>query len=108
MPIPDFVVELRATGAVREVLEETGVRARADRLVSTSIQGPVTHANGDLATYLDLTFACTWLEGEPFVADDESTGVRWCHRGALPDMGPALRWRVDAALSTEREARFLR
>jgi hypothetical protein len=58
MPIPDFVVDLRA-------------------LVGT-------HANGDLASYLDLTFACTWLDGEPFVADDESTAVGWFESDALP------------------------
>jgi 8-oxo-dGTP pyrophosphatase MutT (NUDIX family) len=95
-----------AVGAVREVLEETGVTARADRLVSTSVSGPVTHVNGDLATYLDLTFACTWLEGEPYVADDESRAVAWAHRDALPPMSGALLTRVGAALSGELEARF--
>lgn len=97
-----------AVGAVREVLEETGVTARADRLVSSSVSGLVTHGNGDLASYLDVTFACTWLEGEAYVADDESRAVAWVHRDALPEMAPPLRERVDAALSAEREARFAR
>jgi hypothetical protein len=88
-------------------MEETGVTAHADRLVSTSVCGPITHANGDLATYLDLTFACTWLDGEAHVADDESRDVRWAPRDSLPaEMSPAVRARVDAALSAEREARF--
>jgi 8-oxo-dGTP pyrophosphatase MutT (NUDIX family) len=95
-----------AVGALREVLEETGVTARADRLVSTSVSGPITHVNGDLATYLDLTFACTWLEGEPYVADDESRDVAWAHRAALPEMSAALLARVEGALSAECEARF--
>jgi 8-oxo-dGTP pyrophosphatase MutT (NUDIX family) len=97
-----------AGGALREVLEETGVTARIDRLAATSVTGPVTHANGDLASYLDVTFACTWLEGEPYVADDESRDVAWMHRGALPPMSRSLRERIDAALSPEREARFAR
>ena len=95
-----------AVGALREVLEETGVTARADRLVSTSVSGPVTHVNGDRTTYLDLTFACTWLDGEPYVADDESRDVAWAHREALPEMSASLLVRIEAALSGEHEARF--
>ena len=53
-----------AVAAAREVTEETGVRVRVDRLVSTGAHPEVVHANGDRAAYLDLTFACTWLEGE--------------------------------------------
>jgi 8-oxo-dGTP pyrophosphatase MutT (NUDIX family) len=155
MPIPDFIVELRAmighhhmwlpgvtavvrrddevllvqradngawtpvTGipepgeepadaAVREVLEEAGVTARADRLASTWVSGPVTHANGDLATYLDLTFACTYLGGEAHVADDESRDVAWVRRTDLAARGLSdeMLHRIDAALSDEVAARF--
>ena len=66
-----------AVAAAREALEETGVRIRVDRLAATAVHGEIVHANGDRATYLDLTFACTWLEGEAHVADDESSDVRW-------------------------------
>src|SRR5689334_4694735 len=76
-----------AAAAVREVREETGVTARVDRLASTGVHGPITHANGDIATYLDLTFACTWLAGEPYVADDESRAVAWVRRVDLPARG---------------------
>jgi 8-oxo-dGTP pyrophosphatase MutT (NUDIX family) len=96
-----------AIGAVREVLEETGVTARADRLAATAVYGPVTHGNGDLASYLDLTFACTWLAGEAHVADDESVDVAWVSRHRLPDLSPRMRPRVDAALSDEVAARFV-
>ncbi len=96
-----------AVGALREVLEETGVTARADRLVSTSVSGPITHQNGDLASYLDLTFACTWVAGEPYVADDESRDVRWAHRDALPEMHAEHRARIEWALTGELEARFI-
>ena len=95
-----------AVAAAREVMEETGVRARVDRLASTGAHPVVVHANGDRASYLDLTFACTWLEGEAHVADDESTDVRWWPVAALPPMGESMRQRIEAALSDEREARF--
>ena len=102
-----------AVGAAREVLEETGVTVRVDRLVATSVHGPVTHANGDLATYLDLTFACTWLSGEAHVADDESSAVAWVHRDALPEMAPDMRERIDVgpgrrAVRSVRAGRVIR
>ena len=96
-----------AVAAAREALEETGVRVRADRLASTGVHGEVVHANGDRATYLDLTFACTWLKGEAHVADDESSDVRWWPLTALPPMSDVMLARIDAALSDEREARFV-
>jgi predicted RNase H-like nuclease len=83
------------------------VRIRVERLASTSANGPIVHANGDRASYLDLTFACTWVEGEAHVADDESTEVRWWPVHALPPMGDQMLARIDAALSGEREARFV-
>ena len=95
---------------MREVLEETGVTARVDRLASTRVSGPVTHANGDLATYLDLTFACTWLAGDAHVADDESRDIAWVRRDDLAarGVGAEMLLRIDAALSDEVAARFLR
>ena len=53
-----------AVTAAREAMEETGVRIRVDRLAMTSVHPEVTYDNGDRAAYLDLTFACTWLDGE--------------------------------------------
>ncbi|WP_162254122.1 DUF429 domain-containing protein [Nocardioides sp. Soil774] len=96
-----------AVAAAREVTEETGVRVRVDRLASTDAHPEVVHANGDRAAYLDLTFACTWLEGEAHVADDESSDVRWWPVDGLPPMSGLMRARIDAALSGEREARFV-
>jgi len=98
-----------AAAALREVLEETGVTARVDRLASTWVHGPITHANGDLATYLDLTFTCTWLDGDAHVADDESRDVAWVRRDDLAARGLSdeMLRRVDAALSGEVATRFL-
>ncbi|HEX3223365.1 MAG TPA: NUDIX domain-containing protein [Nocardioides sp.] len=98
-----------AAAAAREALEETGVTVRVDRLASTSVHGPITHANGDVATYLDLTFACTWLEGEAHVADDESVDVVWVRRDALAPhaLSPVMLDRIEAACADEQPARFV-
>jgi predicted RNase H-like nuclease/ADP-ribose pyrophosphatase YjhB (NUDIX family) len=96
-----------AVAAAREALEETGVRIRVDRLAATGVHGEIVHANGDRATYLDLTFACTWLEGEAHVADDESSDVRWWPLSALPPMGDIMTARIEAATSGETAARFV-
>ena len=92
--------------ARREALEETGVHIQVERLAAVSVDGPAVHANGDVSTYLDHTFACTWLDGEAHVADDESTEVGWFRADQLPDLRPALLRRIDAALSRETACRF--
>ena len=66
------------------------------------------HANGDRASYLDLTFACTYVSGEAHVADDESSDVRWFPVDSLPEMAPAMLQRIADALSGEQAARFVR
>lgn len=96
-----------AVCAAREAMEEAGVRIRVDRLTSTSVHPRVTYPNGDQACYLDLTFACTWLDGEAHVADDESTDVRWWHVDDLPPMGEVMESRVRDALTGGLEARFV-
>jgi ADP-ribose pyrophosphatase YjhB (NUDIX family) len=97
-----------AVGARREALEECGVEISVDRLASVSVSPEITHANGDLGIYLDLTFACSWVSGEARVADDESTDVRWWPLDALPPLSDWMRARVDAALSGEVATRFVR
>ena len=96
-----------AVCAAREAMEETGVEIRVDRLASVDAATSVTYPNGDRASYLDVNFACTWLSGEAYVADDESVDVRWWPVTELPDMSPVLRDRIDAALSGDVAARFL-
>ena len=97
-----------AVAAAREVLEETGVVVRVDRLAAVGAHPEIRHVNGDRAAYLDLTFACTWLSGEAHVADDESSDVRWWPLDALPPMSALMLHRIEAAVSDEREARFVR
>lgn len=92
--------------ARRETLEETGVTATVDRLASIAVTDPVTYPNGDHAVYLDHTFACTWVSGEPYAADDESTAAGWFRLDALPPMGARYVERIEAALSDDPVARF--
>ncbi|WP_122816747.1 NUDIX hydrolase [Nocardioides pantholopis] len=95
-----------ALAARREALEETGVEISVDRLASVGVIPPVTYANGDRASYLDLTFACSWVAGTPYAADDENTDARWWPLDALPPMDEHLRARLEAALSGECAARY--
>ncbi|MFW6776000.1 NUDIX hydrolase [Nocardioides sp. CPCC 205120] len=97
-----------AVAARREALEEAGVTIRVDRLASVATTDLVTYPNGDRTRYLDLTFACTWLEGEAHVADDESSDVGWFTLDALPPLSAEMRGRIDAALADEVAARFVR
>ncbi len=95
-----------AVAARREVLEETGVSVRVERLASVRALPLVTHVNGDLASYLDHTFACSYASGEAHVADDESLDVRWWPVDDLPAM-PSYAERVACVLEDDPVTRFV-
>jgi 8-oxo-dGTP pyrophosphatase MutT (NUDIX family) len=95
-----------AVAAVREVLEEADVVAVAERLAQVSVVGPVQYDNGDVSQYLDVTFRCRWVSGEPFPADGENTDARWFDLDDLPAMSPGMASRVAAALPARGEAEF--
>jgi 8-oxo-dGTP pyrophosphatase MutT (NUDIX family) len=95
-----------ADAAVREALEEAGVVIRATRLASVHQVQRVTYDNGDQADYLDLTFRCEWLEGDPYPADGELSEVGWHDLESLPPMDPDMRRRIASALSEDDPARF--
>ncbi|MEW1954615.1 NUDIX domain-containing protein [Terrabacter sp. NPDC080008] len=84
--------------ATREVEEEACVVAEVERLVWVSTSDVVTHQNGDLAQYLDHTFRCRWVSGDPRPGDDESTDARWFPLDALPDMRQLFRDRIAVAV----------
>ena len=84
--------------ATREVEEEACVVAEVERLVWVSASGVVTHLNGDLGQYLDHTFRCRWVSGEPRPGDDESTDARWFPLDALPQMRQVFRDRIAIAV----------
>jgi 8-oxo-dGTP pyrophosphatase MutT (NUDIX family) len=92
--------------ARREVLEETGIVAKVDRLAWVQALPRTTHVNGDLATYLDHTFACSYVSGEARVGDDESLDVRWCPVDDLPVMHASYAARIACVLSDDPVTRF--
>lgn len=97
-----------ADAACREALEEAGVVVRADRLAWVHQIPRVTYANGDQSDYLDLTFACTWVSGDPHPVDGEMTEVGWFPLADLEGLGVSaeMRARIDAACDGGEAARF--
>lgn len=87
-----------ADAARREAEEEAGVRIRVDRLAWVHQIPRVVYANGDQTDYLDLTFRCTWLDGDPYPADGEMTEVGWYPLDDLSGLDEEMRARVAAAL----------
>lgn len=100
--------EQPAAAAEREVLEEASVVAVAERLASVGITDPIVYDNGDRAQYLDLTFRCRWVSGEPAVGDDENTDAAWFPLAGLPPMSPSYAGRIRAAASDDPRAVFTR
>ena len=88
-----------ADAVVREVLEETGVVVRPDRLVGVWTIPPMAYPNGDRFSAVVVTFRCTPVGGEAHVADDESLEVGWFAPDALPDLTDVHRARLAEALS---------
>lgn len=89
--------------ALREVAEEARVTARVERLVWVSTTEMVTHVNGDQAQYVDHTFRCRWVSGEPGVGDDENLEARWWPVTGLPPMRAHFGDRVTVALQDPPE-----
>jgi ADP-ribose pyrophosphatase YjhB (NUDIX family) len=96
-----------ADAAVRETLEEAGVRCRVERLAWVHQIPRITYSNGDQSDYLDLTFRCRWVSGEPFPVDGEMTEVGWYDLAALPAFEQDdMRRRIESALTDDDVARF--
>ena len=96
-----------AVAAAREAQEEAGVVIRVDRLAWVHQIPRITYENGDQSDYLDLTFRCTWLEGEPFPVDGEMTEVGWFRLDDLPELDAEMRQRIAFALPERGEAVFI-
>ena len=95
--------------AVREVLEETGVQVTAAAILGVGSVGPVTHGNGDLASYMSVQIRCeaTDPEQDPVVGDDESSDVGWFPISQMPVTDP--KWRLvigDAAAQRRHPQSF--
>lgn len=95
-----------ATTAVREALEEANVDVLPDLLVSVDAIDAVTYANGDVASFLNLTFRCAYVGGEPYPADGENLEVAWFPLDALPSMAERYTRRIAQAALGRAEAEF--
>ncbi|ACU36896.1 NUDIX domain-containing protein [Actinosynnema pretiosum subsp. pretiosum] len=95
-----------ADAAVREVLEESGIVAVAERLVKAHVLPPQQYDNGDRVQYLDLVFRLRWVSGDPHPADGENTQARWFRLDELPELRPTMVDRIAAARSHDERARF--
>ncbi|MFI5932267.1 NUDIX hydrolase [Actinoplanes sp. NPDC051494] len=78
--------EQPAAGALREVMEETGVTATVERLIAVEALELSTYPNGDQVHWLDVGFHCRYAGGAARVNDDESTEVRWFTRADVPEL----------------------
>ncbi len=83
--------------AVREVAEETGVAVRPAAIIGVGAIGPVTHSNGDLASYMTVQLRMEPLDpqAQPVVGDDESLEVDWFPISQMPVTDP--KWRLVIA-----------
>lgn len=98
-----------ADAAEREVLEEAGIVAVAERLAWVHVLPPTQWENGDRAQFLDLVFQCRHLSGDPEPVDGENTDARWFRLDQLPDDLPASHHRrIEIALGDGPETRFER
>jgi 8-oxo-dGTP pyrophosphatase MutT (NUDIX family) len=93
---------------VREALEEANVDIEVERMSSTWVIPAVLYANGDQARYLDLTFRCRYLGGDPKPVDGEALEVAWYPIDELPPMRREFRERIRHALVEEGPAFFRR
>jgi len=97
------------SGAAQSLFEE-GVRLMKEKKYAEACPKLAESHKLEPGGGTDFNLAiCPEGEGKPataYVADDESTDVRWWPVDDLPPMSDSMLQRVAAALSGEREARF--
>ncbi|MGG5171969.1 NUDIX hydrolase [Pseudarthrobacter sp. J1738] len=97
-----------AVGTVREIEEETGVIAEAERILAVQVHGPITFPNGDVSSFQSTVFLCRYVSGEARVNDDESSDVRWFSPDELPEMSDRHLDLISMALAPEQRTLFAR
>lgn len=97
-----------AVTLMREALEEANVEIEVERMSSTWVIPPVRYANGDRAQYLDLTFRCRYVGGDPRPVDGEALEVAWYPLDAMPPMRREFLERIRHARAEEGPAFFTR
>ena len=89
--------------AIREAAEEAGVQIEVERLAWLNVTEPVTYANGDVTQYIDHTFRCRWVAGDPVPVDGEATDARFFPLDALPTMTRVHAERLEVVLADRAE-----
>lgn len=109
-PITGIVdpAEEPAVALVREAKEEADVDIEVERLASTWVTPPVVYANGDRAQYLDLSFRCRYLGGDPKPVDGEALEAAWFPLDELPPMRREFAERIRLARNADGPAVFHR
>ena len=108
--LPSGIVEpgeQPAATVVREVLEELRVEVEAERLALVTTDPAIVYPNGDVCSYVSLTFRCRYLGGEAGLGDDETLEVAWRPADDPPaDLDAVQRRRLGAALSNDSACVF--
>ena len=102
--------ETVAECAMREVLEETGIKVAPEAIVAvlSGAEYNVTYPNGDQVATVTTVFRCRPIDAKtPRVNDDESQDIRYFPSDALPaNMLPRHRWIISLALKSNPRAYF--
>jgi 8-oxo-dGTP diphosphatase len=97
--------EQPADAILREIQEETGVRAEIDRIAGVALHGK-TYPNGDVCQFINTWFRCRAIGGEAQVNDDESVAVGWFRLDALPELEPFALLRIRTSIEKDSPAWF--
>ena len=99
--------EQPATAALRELLEETRITARAERLALLTTDPDVVYPNGDTCQFVSMCFRCRYVSGEAQVGDEESTEVAWFPADELPEeLSDIQKRRIQCALEDRDDCVF--
>ena len=92
--------EQPAEAFLRELVEETGVVARIERLAGVAVH-EVRYPNGDLCRYLGVWFRARAVGGEARADGDESLEVGWFAEDELPELSELTRLRIATTAAVD-------
>ena len=106
--VPDEGEGLEAV-AVRETIEETGLRPLAPKPFGFACDPAYevwTYPNGHVCHYFTLLFFATAFEGELAADLEESLNVGWFAPTALPELMPQMSRTLEAYAAFRRDGTF--
>ncbi|WP_097321333.1 NUDIX hydrolase [Paractinoplanes atraurantiacus] len=92
--------EQPAEAALREIYEETGVRAEIERLAGVGIH-ETRYPNGDHCSYLSVWFRCRPVGGQARPDGDESLEVGWFAPDELPPVSEPTKLRIETTAAPD-------